>query len=413
MKILFLTDNFPPEVNAPASRGYEHCQEWVRRGAEVTVITCAPNFPQGKVYKGYRNRLFSREKMDGINVIRVWSYISANKGFVRRTLDYMSFALTGFLAGLFQKADIVLTTSPQFFTNFAGYGLSLFRRKPWVFELRDLWPESIRTVGAMKESKILDLFEKIELKFYRRADRIVVVTPAFKRNLVSRGICADKIDVITNGVNPDLFKPMERDAALEKELGLQGKFVIAYVGTHGMAHSLEFIVRSIAKIDDPDIHFLFVGDGAKKQDVLKAAQEYGVTNATFLPPVPKNEVGRYISLSDVALVPLIKSDTFKTVIPSKIFESSAMRKPILLGVEGQAQEIVEEHGAGICFEPENEADFLEKIRILKTDTKQYAALQEGCTRLAQAYNRNTLALRMLEVLEQAGCGHDLEEITEH
>lgn len=400
MKILFLTDNFPPEVNAPASRGYEHCQEWVRRGAEVIVITCAPNFPQGKVYKGYRNWLFSREKMDGINVLRVWSYISANKGFVRRTLDYMSFALTGFLAGIFQKADIVLTTSPQFFTNFAGYGLSLFRRKPWVFELRDLWPESIRTVGAMKESKILDLFEKIELKFYRRADRIVAVTPAFKRNLVSRGICADKIDVITNGVNPDLFKPMERDAALEKELGLQGKFVIAYIGTHGMAHSLEFIVRSIAKIDDPDIHFLFVGDGAKKEDILKAAQECSITNATFLPPVPKDEVSRYISLSDVALVPLMKSDTFKTVIPSKIFESSAMRKPILLGVEGQAQEIVEEHGAGICFEPENEADFLEKIQILKANTKQYAALQEGCTRLAMAYNRNTLALRMLEIMEE-------------
>jgi glycosyltransferase involved in cell wall biosynthesis len=400
MKILFLTDNFPPEVNAPASRGYEHCQEWIRRGADVTIITCAPNFPQGKVYKGYRNRLFSREKMDGINVIRVWSYISANKGFVRRTLDYMSFALTGFLAGLFQKADIVLTTSPQFFTNFAGYGLSLFRHKPWVFELRDLWPESIRAVGAMKESKILDLFEKIELKFYRRADRIVAITPAFKCNLVSRGICANKIDVITNGVNPDLFNPMERDAVLEKELGLQGKFVIAYIGTHGMAHSLEFIVRSIAKIDDPDIHFLFVGDGAKKEDVLKAAQKYGITNATFLPPVPKNEVGRYISLSDVALVPLIKSDTFKTVIPSKIFESSAMRKPILLGVEGQAQEIVEEHGAGICFEPENETDFLEKVHILKADRKQYAALQEGCTRLAMAYNRNTLALRMLEIMEE-------------
>ncbi|MDD4649615.1 MAG: glycosyltransferase family 4 protein, partial [Desulfoplanes sp.] len=363
MKILFLTDNFPPEVNAPASRGYEHCQEWIRCGAEVTVITCAPNFPQGRVYNGYKNRLFSRENMDGINVIRVWSYISANKGFVRRTLDYMSFALTGFIAGFFQRADVVLTTSPQFFTNFAGYGLALFRRKPWVFELRDLWPESIRTVGAMKESKILDFFEKMELKFYRRADRVVVVTPAFKRNLVSRGIRSGKIDVIPNGVNPDLFKPMERDRALEEELGLQGKFVIAYIGTHGMAHSLEFIVRSLAKIDDPDIHFLFVGDGAKKQDVLKAAQEAGVTNATFLPPVPKDQVGRYISLSDVALVPLIKSDTFKTVIPSKIFESAAMRKPILLGVEGQAREIVEEHGAGICFEPENEGDFLEKVHI--------------------------------------------------
>ena len=149
MKILFLTDNFPPEVNAPATRTYEHCREWIRQGAEVTVITCTPNFPQGKVYKGYTNKPYQQEMMDGIHVIRVWSYITANEGFIKRTLDYISFSVTSFLAGLFQQADIIIATSPQFFTALSGRTLSFWKRKPWIMEVRDLWPESIKTVGAM------------------------------------------------------------------------------------------------------------------------------------------------------------------------------------------------------------------------------------------------------------------------
>ncbi|ACV67693.1 glycosyltransferase family 4 protein [Desulfohalobium retbaense] len=401
MNIVFLTDNFPPEVNAPATRGYEHCQEWIRQGARVTVITCAPNFPSGRVYPGYRNRLYRKEDMDGITVVRVWSYMAPNAGFARRVLDYASFAFTGFLAGIFHKADIVLTTSPQFFTNFAGLGLSVLKRRPWVFELRDLWPESIRTVGAMRESKVLDWLEAMELFFYRKASRVVAVTPAFKRNLVSRGIAAEKIEVVPNGANMQRFTPLPKDQALEAELGVSGKFVIAYIGTHGLAHSLEFIVRSVAQLPDTDVHFLFVGDGAEKERVVQVARELGVKNATFVPPVPKDQVGRYISVSDAALVPLIKAETFTTVIPSKIFESAAMRKPIILGVEGQAQEIVEEHGAGVCFEPENEADFLRQVRRLKDDPDLYAQLQNGCARLAREYDRQKLAGEMLQVLQKA------------
>lgn len=404
MNILFLTDNFPPEVNAPATRGYEHCLEWVKQGARVTVITCAPNFPAGKVYAGYRNRLYQREDMDGINVLRVWSYIAANAGFTRRILDYTSFALSGFVAGLFAKSDVLLTTSPQFFTNVAGWGLSRLKRRPWILELRDLWPESIRSVGAMRQSRVMDMLERLELFFYRKATRVVAVTPAFKRNLTARGVAADKIDVVPNGVDMQRFTPLPKDRELETELGLGGKFVVAYIGTHGMAHSLEFIVRSVAKLPDADIHFLFVGDGAEKERVVSVARELGVKNVTFVPPVSKDEVGRYISVSDAALVPLIKAETFKTVIPSKIFESAAMRKPILLGVEGQAKEIVEAHGAGVCFEPENEAAFVRQVRRLKNDPDLYIALQEGCDRLARDFDRCKLAGQMLEILECTAFG---------
>ena len=398
MKILFLTDNFPPEVNAPATRTYEHVQEWIKNGAEVTIITCAPNFPHGKIYDGYKNKLYQKENMDGIEVIRVWSYVTANSGFVKRVLDYVSFAFMAFCIGLFQKCDIIVATSPQFFTTWAGWGLSKIRRKPWIFELRDLWPESIKTVGAMKQGKIIDILEKIELALYRDATRVIAVTDAFKTNLIKRSIDAEKIDVITNGSNLDLFYPRIKNPDLLQRYGLENKFIIGYIGTHGLAHSLDFIVRSIAKIDDPAIHFLFVGDGAMKSTITTIAQELKLTNITFLPPVSKDQVPEFLSICDVSLAPLKKEENFKTVIPSKIFEASAMQKPTLLGVEGQAQEIIEHYNAGLCFEPENEKDFIEKVILIKEDRLMYADLQSGCEKLAEAYDRKVLAKQMLLIL---------------
>jgi len=399
MKILFITDNFPPEVNAPATRTYEHTKEWVKRGYEVTIITCAPNFPHGKVYKGYKNRLYSKESIDGIEVIRVWSYISANKGFVKRILDYVSFAFMAFVVGLFQKSDIIIATSPQFFTTWSAWGLSKIKRKPWVFELRDLWPESIKTVGAMKQGRVIDTLEKIELALYKSANIVVAVTDAFKENLISRGIDESKIDVVTNGSNVELFYPRAKDIELLDELNLKDKFIVGYIGTHGMAHSLDFIVKSVSKIKDKNIHFLFVGDGAKKAEVVQLAKELNLKNVTFLEPISKDEVPRYLSICDISLAPLKRSDTFKTVIPSKIFEASAMQKPTLLGVEGQAQKIIEKYNAGLCFKPEDEGDFLEKLEQIR-DEKIYKKLQDGCQKLAIDFDRKTLANKMLNIIKE-------------
>jgi glycosyltransferase involved in cell wall biosynthesis len=399
MKILFLTDNFPPEVNALASRTYEHCLAWVAAGAEVTVITCAPNFPQGKVYPGYRNRLCQTGMVKGIRIVRVWSYIAPNEGVARRLIDYTSFMLSAFVAGLFQKTDVIVASSPQFFPTVAAWALSVCKRRPWVFELRDLWPESVTAVGAVKPGRVIRLFEKLEIFLYRHATAIVAVSPAFRRNLVARGIDTRKIAIVTNGVDRALFPPQACDAQLAGVLGVTGKFVIGYIGTHGMAHGLDFIVRSLAKIADPRIHFLFIGDGAEKRGCVARAQELGLTNVTFLAPVPKTDVARYLSVTDVALVPLRKSDTFLSVIPSKIFESASMHKPILLGVGGQAKEIVEEYGAGICFAPEDEESFVNAVNQIAGDASLRETLIAGCDRLAAAYDRNSLALDMLRVLK--------------
>ena len=398
MKILFITDNFPPEVNAPATRTYEHCQEWIKQGAEVTVITCAPNFPHGKVCEGYKNKLYQKENLDGIEVIRIWSYITSNSGFTKRVLDYVSFAFMAFWVGLFQKYDVIIATSPQFFTTWTAWGLSKIRRKPWIFELRDLWPESIKTVGAMKQGRAIDILEKIELGLYHDADKVVAVTDAFKANLMKRGIDDEKIEVVTNGSNMALFSPREKDLELLKSLKLEDEFVIGYIGTHGMAHSLDFIVRSLAKIDDERVHFLFIGDGAMKKKIVALAEELQLKNITFLAPVSKDQVPAYLSIIDVSLAPLKKEDNFKTVIPSKIFEASAMQKPTLLGVEGQAQEIIEKYDAGLCFEPENEVDFLLKIEEIRNEVR-YKELQAGCAKLAQNFDRKRLADKMLNIVE--------------
>lgn len=221
MHILFLTDNFPPEVNAPASRTFEHCREWVRAGHQVTIITCAPNFPAGKVLAGYKNKLWQVEEIEGIRVIRVWSYITANAGFAKRILDYISFMPPAVLASFFvKKADLVIGTSPQFFTVCATYLVSFFKHIPFVFELRDIWPESIKAVGAMNDSIIIRMLEKIELFLYRKAKIIVSVTHAFKKALVQRGVDGNKIHVITNGVDVSRFYKADKDNALVKQLSL-------------------------------------------------------------------------------------------------------------------------------------------------------------------------------------------------
>lgn len=405
MKILFLTDNFPPEVNAPATRTYEHCKEWVKQGEEVTVITCTPNFPQGKVYTGYRNRLYQKEIMDGIRVIRIWSYITANEGFLKRTLDYISFSVTSFFAGLFQQADIIIATSPQFFTALSGRTLSFWKRKPWIMEVRDLWPESIKTVGAMNDNILIRYFEWQEKHCYHSAKKIVVVTDSFKRRLVERGIDSSKIDVVKNGVNRSLFVPVVKDLQLLNELGLQNKKIIGYIGTHGMAHKLDFILQCAKGMEGRNnYHFLFLGSGAEKRNLLDLKEKLDLKNVTMLDPVSKLEVKRYISILDIALINLRKSELFTTVIPSKIFENAGMEIPILMGVNGEAREIIESYHAGVCFEPESETEFCEKLDLLLTDENLYNECKEGCKKLSLDFDRNLLANKMLQIITQINSG---------
>lgn len=406
MHILFLTDNFPPEVNAPASRTFEHCQEWIKAGHQVTVITGAPNFPQGKVYPGYRNRLRQCETIAGIRVIRVWTYVTANEGFAKRILDYLSFMMSAILASPWvRKPDLVIGTSPQFFTACAAYAVSRMKRVPFVFELRDIWPESIKAVGAMGDSPLIRMFEKIEMFLYRKAARIVSVTESFKRTLVKRGIDAAKIEVVTNGVDITRFQPMVKDAELIARYGLEGKFVAGYIGTHGMAHALETLLDAAETLrHQPNgdlFRFILLGHGARKDWLMQQAREKGLDNVIFIDSVSKEEVPRYWSLLDVSIIHLKKTPLFETVIPSKMFECMGMGIPILHGVYGESAEIVEREQAGVVFEPENHQDLCDKLQRLRANTESFHQLRTSSLGAAKNYDRAELAKRMLEILR--GC----------
>jgi glycosyltransferase involved in cell wall biosynthesis len=404
MHILFLTDNFPPEVNAPASRTFEHCREWVKAGHQVTVITGAPNFPKGEVYDGYRNQFWQQQTMAGIRVIRVWTYITANEGFAKRTIDYLSYMVTGFLASLFvRRVDLVVGTSPQFFTVCAAYACSLFKRVPWVFELRDIWPESIRVVGAMKASKVLNLLEKVELFLYRKASAIVSVTHAFRTSLMRRGVDGNKIHVVTNGVDISRFSPREKDTALLQQHGLQGKVVAGYVGTHGLAHALDTVLDAAKALkvapDGDRFRFILLGDGANKAALRQRAQAEDLDNVIFVDSVPKDEVVRYWSLLDASIIHLKKDDLFTTVIPSKLFECMGMAIPVLHGVQGESASIVGREDVGLLFEPENSDALIQSLRRLANDPLLANRLKANGPIGAQRYDRSALADQMLHVLK--------------
>jgi len=401
MHILFITDNFPPEVNAPASRTFEHCREWVRAGHKLTIITCAPNFPAGKVFNGYKNKLWQTEEIEGMHVVRVWSYIAANSGFVKRILDYISFMPPAVLASFFvRKPDLVIGTSPQFFTVCATYLVSRIKRIPFVFELRDIWPESIKAVGAMNDSIVIKLLEKIELFLYRKAELIISVTHTFKKTLIDRGVEAEKIKVITNGVDISRFSKADKDISLVSQFELQGKFVAGYVGTHGMAHHLETILDAalIAQENDDDFRFLLLGNGARKQELVELAKKMGLTNMIFIDSVPKGDVARYWSLLDVSIIHLKKIDLFASVIPSKLFECMAMGIPVLHGVMGESAEIVENNQMGFVFEPENEQQLYELLIKLKENTDIYQRFQKQAIKASKKYDRSVLASQFLKLL---------------
>lgn len=413
MHILFLSDNFPPEVNAPASRTFEHCREWVRAGHRVTVITCAPNFPKGQVFAGYTNKLWQIEEMEGIRVIRVWSYITANSGFAKRILDYVSFMVTAVPAAWFvRKVDVVIGTSPQFFTACAACLTGWLKRVPFVFELRDLWPESIRAVEAMRSSFWLDLLERLELFLYRRAALVVSVTHSFKANLVGRGVDGDKIVVVTNGVDGARFKPQPKDVLLEKELGLQGKFVAGYIGTHGMAHGLETLLETAGRLqqenDSSEIVFLFLGDGANKNRLVARSKAMGLANVRFIDSVPKDQVTRYWSLLDVSIIHLKKTPLFTTVIPSKLFECMGMGIPVLHGVAGESAEIVLREGCGKVFEPENVEELCDLLRQMRSNPELLAECRRNALVAAKKYDRQNQALVMLAAISLTAEGLELK-----
>ena len=402
MRILFLSHYFPPEVNAPANRTFEHTREWVRMGHEVHVVTCVPSHPRGKPFPGYRRRWYQREVVEGIHVHRVWTFLAPNAGVVRRSLNYTSFVPTAvWRAVRLGRFDVIVATSPQFFCAVAGSLAGFLKRTRWVFELRDLWPESVAAVGALRRSLALRLVERLELHLYRSASRVVCLTRSFVANLERRGIPTDKLVIVPNGVDLDYWAAGSAES-VRRELGVEpGEPLVSYIGTVGMAHGLAAVLeaaRTLA-LTHPHMRLVIVGDGAELTRLQDEHRKGGHANVVFTGLVPHERARDIMAASDVALVLLKRSDLFLTVLPSKMFEAMGAGKPVVLGVAGEARETLQRAEAGIAITPESAEELAAAIRTLADDESLCRRMGEAGRRFAVAEcDRQVLARRMLDVL---------------
>jgi colanic acid biosynthesis glycosyl transferase WcaI len=375
VKILYVSQYFPPEMGAPAARAVELARHWVRAGHDVTVLTGFPNHPTGLVPEEWRPRLRNlvyRENVEGIRVVRTWLLPLPNRKAHERMLNYGSFCVSAAWRGMeLSPPDVVIATSPQLLVGLSGWWIAFWKRAPFIFEVRDLWPESLSAVGVGTENSILlRALGKIAGFLYRHAKRIVVVTPAFKEHLIKHwNLPGAKISVVENGVESSLFSPEAADAGLREKLGLQDKFVAAYIGTMGMAHGLDTLIEAASKLKEGDrnISFLVVGEGADKERIQGIVRERQLQNVTFVGQQPREKIPAFIGASDVCLVLLRKTELFKTVIPTKMLEFMSCAKPVILGVDGQARQLLDEAGAGIAIGPEDAGALAEAVKRLKAD----------------------------------------------
>ncbi len=410
MKILYVSQYFPPEMGAPAARAAELAWHWARAGHEVSVLTGFPNHPTGVVPDEWRprlRRLFCNEMLSGVKVFRTWLWPLPNRKAHERMRNYASFCLSAALRGMaLPRPDVIIATSPQLLVGLSGWWLAFSRQIPFVFEVRDLWPESLTAVGMGNEDSLLHhALSGIARFLYERCDQIVVVSPAFAEPLIHNWrVPAEKIAVVENGVETDLFAPQSEPSnlALRRELNAEGKFLICYAGTMGMAHGLETLLDSAEQLRhrNRDVQFLLVGEGAEKQRIKALAQSRDLANVQFLDQQPREKIPAIISACDGCLVLLKKTDVFKTVIPTKMLEFMSCARPVILGVEGQARQIVEQAGAGLAIEPENAEALTQAIEQLAADRELAAALgKKGREYIVQNFSRRQTAEKYINVLQ--------------
>ena len=355
MRVLMFTQYYPPEVGATQTRMHFFAKRLAAQGHQVTVVTEVPNHPAGVILRGFRRVLWRRSVEDGLNVIRVWVSTSPRKTFLVRAGLYLTYAFNAALAGVFlsgRRHDVVVATSPPLPVGLPALVYAKLRRVPFVLDIRDLWPLLAVELGEMRNSLVIRVARRLELLLYRHAATITVVTRGFGRYIGEQGFPEDRIVLLPNGTIPEVFRPLQPDEALRGSLGLDGRFVVGFFGTHGIAQDLEGVLETARLMAaDERVRFLFVGEGPVKARLIERQRRLGLANVTFLREVPQAEVARYINLSDVVLVPLRKLELFHTCVPSKLFDLMACARPILLQVDGEAREILERAGAGLFVCP--------------------------------------------------------------
>ena len=404
MRILFFSHYYTPEGNAPATRVSALATRWAQAGHDVTVVTCAPNVPNGVVYAGYQNRR-ATETLAGVRVERVKTYLAANKGAVRRMFNFASYFAASLGAALrFERPDVVLATSPQIFCGYAGVWFKRLKRVPLVVEIRDIWPESMGAVGAKIPGLAYWALEKVERALYRVADKVVTVGEGYRARLVEKGVPPEKLAIVMNGTDLAVYTPRPKNAALLATWGLADKFVVSYIGTVGMACGLEVVLDAAEKLarrpGGEKVAFAIVGDGAHRQALEEEAKRRRLANVVFTGRQPKESMPDWVSSSDANLVHLKKTELFTTVMPSKIFESAGCRRPIIMGVDGFAKKLVMDAEAGLDMTPEDADSLVACVERLAADPALARRLGDNAhDNIARVHNRDQQAKDYLQILE--------------
>jgi glycosyltransferase involved in cell wall biosynthesis len=395
-------------MGAPAARVSELSRHWVSAGHDVSVLTGFPNHPDGVIRPEYRSRfrrLIFRELLDGIKVVRTWLLPFPNRKSYERILNYCSFCVSAAIAGSFlRQPDAVIATSPQLLVGLSGWWIAKVKKVPLILEIRDLWPESLAAVGVGNPNSLLHrTLGKIAGFLYRQADHVVVVTPAFRDYLIKNWrVPGEKISIVQNGVETELFSPGDSGPLLPS-LNAEGRFVVSYIGTLGLAHGLQTVIAAAENLQnaEPNVLFLLVGEGADRERILELAKSKNLTNVRFVSQQPREKIPAYIAASDACLVLLKKSDVFKTVIPTKMLEFMSCGRPVILGVNGQAREILEQCRGGIYVEPENPVALCEAIRKLQQQESLRNSMgRNGREYIVQNLSRERTAADYLEVLHR-------------
>ena len=406
MNIAVFSHYFTPEIGAPSARLYDLSQQWLRAGHTVQMVTCFPNHPAGTLYPGYTRHCYQHEQLDGIGVHRHWTYITPNKGILKKTLGHLSYLPSAMMFSLphVTKPDVVLASSPTFFAAMAGIRAGKRWHVPFIMEIRDLWPAIFVELGVLRNRTLIRWLEQLEMALYARATRIVTVTEAFRRNLIQRGIPAEKVHTIPNGADVNFWMPTAAPESFRKEHDFaHNDFIVLYIGAHGISHALEQILDAADSLRSyQNIRFVFVGEGAKKAMLVQKAKECCLENVRFFDPVDKAGVKNFYAFADVCLVPLRNIPLFETFIPSKMFEMMAMGKPIIGSARGEAAEILSRSNGAVVVEPEDSQAIAKAILDLLQDKERVKKMgKEGRKFVTEHYSRRSLAMKYADVIEES------------
>lgn len=398
MKLLILTQYFPPEIGAPQNRLYELALRLQKKGVEVSVLTAMPNYPQMKIHQNYKGKCYCKETLNELKIHRAWIYVSQSKSIISRLLNYFSFVISAFFIGAFKlkKQDVLMVESPPLFLGITAYLLAKLKGAKLLFNVSDLWPESAEKLGIISNKFLLSMATKLEEFCYKKSSLISGQTQGIVNNISTR-FPNKNVYWLKNGVDINFYdvnKEIEKEGWKNENNYSNEDFILFYGGIIGHAQGLEVILNAAKKLEEyKNIKFVLLGNGPEKEKLIKLRDELKLTNLRFFDAVPKSEMQRIIMSTNATIIPLKRLDLFKGAIPSKIFENLALKKPIILGVEGEAEELFIKQGkCGVSFIPEDSEDLAKQILKLYNDRNLVVELGEnGLKYVSENFNRDKIA----------------------